>query len=55
MSLYQKIIGFLPIRLPLVIIALTALTVTGVLGGTLVYGNSADPIAPYVLSILGIH
>lgn len=54
MSLYQKIIGFLPIRLPLVVIALTVLTVTGVLGGTLVYGNSADPIAPYVLSILGI-
>jgi hypothetical protein len=46
---------FGPISLRIVILALTALTVTGVLGGTLVYGNSADPIAPYVLSILGIH
>ncbi len=38
----------------LAILGLIAISVTGVLGGVMVYGTSADPIAPIVLKILGI-
>ena len=38
----------------LVILGIVSLTITGVLGGVMVYGTSADPIAPFVLSILGL-
>lgn len=34
--------------------ALIAIFVTGLLGGVMVYGTTADPLAPTVLSILGI-
>ena len=54
MHIYQGSISFAPIRIPLVVMALMALTITGVLGGVLVYGTSADPIAPLVLRFLGI-
>lgn len=35
-------------------VALIAITLTGLLGGVMVYGVSADPVAPAVLSLLGI-
>ncbi len=34
-------------------IALIAMGVTGLLGGVMVHGVSADPLAPYILRILG--
>ncbi len=38
----------------LVLVGLVAITLTGVLGGVMVYGTTADPIAPIVLKLLGI-
>ena len=38
----------------LAIVGVLALSVTGLLGGVMVHGTSADPIAPFVLSILGL-
>ncbi len=35
-------------------LALGAITVTGILGGVMVYGTSADPFAATILSVLGI-
>ncbi|HEU5114407.1 MAG TPA: DUF2231 domain-containing protein [Candidatus Paceibacterota bacterium] len=36
------------------LLALVALSVAGLLGGVLVYGTSADPLAGFVLKILGL-
>lgn len=36
------------------VIALIALVLTGVLGGVMVHGVSADPISPFVLNLLGL-
>ncbi len=36
------------------ILGVVAITITGVLGGVLVYGTTADPVAPFVLKILGL-
>jgi uncharacterized membrane protein len=36
------------------LLALIAISVTGLLGGVMVYGTTADPLAKIVLSILGI-
>jgi uncharacterized membrane protein len=44
-GLFSKIIAF---------VALVAIMVTGLLGGVMVYGVTADPIAPMILSLLGI-
>lgn len=38
----------------LAILGLIAISTTGLLGGVIVYGVTADPIAPIVLKILGI-
>lgn len=38
----------------LAVLGLVTISVTGLLGGVMVYGTSADPIASIVLSILGI-
>jgi uncharacterized membrane protein len=35
-------------------LALIAIATTGLLGGVMVYGLSADPVAPFVLKMLGI-
>lgn len=35
-------------------LALIAMTLTGLLGGVMVYGVTADPLAPFVLKLLGI-
>lgn len=42
------------IRIILAICALIAIFTTGLLGGVIVYGPNLDPLAPYVLKILGI-
>lgn len=39
----------------LAIAALLAILLTGLLGGVMVYGTSADPLAPIVLNLLGIN
>jgi uncharacterized membrane protein len=36
------------------VVALGTLFLTGLLGGVMVYGTTADPLAPFVLKILGI-
>lgn len=41
-------------RFLLAMLGLIAIFVTGLLGGVLVYGPTADPLAPYVLKILGL-
>ncbi len=38
----------------LALAGLTTLMITGLLGGVMVYGLTADPLAPYVLNLLGI-
>ncbi len=38
----------------LAVFGFIAITVTGMLGGIMVYGTSADPFAPTLLKILGI-
>lgn len=42
---FSKILAFL---------GLIAISLTGLLGGVIVYGVSADPIAPFVLRLLGL-
>ncbi len=44
-----------PVILVILSIAgLITVTITGLLGGVMVYGTSADPLAPIVLKLLGI-
>lgn len=38
----------------LAIVGFVAISITGMLGGIMVYGLSADPVAPYLLKILNI-
>lgn len=38
----------------LVIVGIVAISLTGLLGGVMVYGTSADPLAPFVLRLLGL-
>lgn len=50
----EKILCNRGLSLLLALCGLIAISVTGLLGGVLVYGASADPVAPFVLKILGI-
>lgn len=49
-----KILSGNVVGITLAILGLIAITVTGLLGGVMVYGTTADPLAPIVLSLLGI-
>ena len=42
------------VSIALAILGLIAISVTGLLGGVIVYGVSADPVASFVIRILGI-
>lgn len=53
-SLYLKTFSIRWIRFIVVLIAFLALFVTGVLGGVIAYGPDKDPLAPFVLQILGL-
>lgn len=60
-SVFSKIITYLrPIltsKFFVFLIAITGLlfmSITGMLGGIMVYGTSADPLAPFLLKLLGI-
>lgn len=48
------ILGNSVLQVVLLCVGLVAIFLTGLLGGVLVHGTSADPLAPLVLKILGI-
>lgn len=55
LSFVQKILLDDMVSAILAVLGIIAISVTGLLGGVMVYGVSADPIAGVVLSILGIN
>jgi uncharacterized membrane protein len=50
----QKILTNRTLSIILALVGLVAISVTGLLGGVMVYGTTADPIAPFVLRLLGL-
>ena len=50
----QKILTHKIIVILLAVFGLISITITGLLGGTIVFGLNADPLAPIVLNLLGI-
>ncbi len=42
------------VTLFLAVLGVVAISLTGLLGGVMVYGTSADPLAPFILKILGL-
>lgn len=48
----QSVLGQRIIKIVLAIIALSTLTITGMLGGVMVYGTISDPLAAPVLKLL---
>ncbi len=42
------------LTLVLAVLGVVAISLTGLLGGVMVYGTSADPLAPVILKILGL-
>ena len=50
----EKVITQRGITVLLAILGLVAISVTGLLGGVMVYGVSADPVAPFVMRLLGL-
>ncbi len=56
-TLLIKIETLLTNRTPTLVLAVlgvVAISLTGLLGGVMVYGTSADPLAPFILKILGL-
>ena len=52
--MYERLFQMRMVRLMLASIALASLVVTGMLGGVMVYGPDIDPLAPFILSVLGL-
>lgn len=52
--LIQKLLTNKKISILLVVVGLVSITITGLLGGVIVYGATADPFAKIILNILGI-
>lgn len=50
----EKFLRYPWLSVSIAIVAMIALMLTGLLGGVIVYGVSADPVAPMVLKLLGI-
>jgi uncharacterized membrane protein len=50
----HKILSHSLLSKVLALLGLIAISVTGLLGGVIVYGITADPVAPIILKILGI-
>jgi len=50
----DRLVNMKAIAILLVIAGLISISITGLLGGVMVYGLSADPLAPAVLKLLGI-
>ncbi len=53
-SFLEKLLTKRSMMILLSVLGLLAISLTGLLGGVLVYGESADPLAPIVLKILGL-
>lgn len=53
-SLVERILTHKVFSKVLALLGLMAITLTGMLGGIMVYGLSADPLAPMVLKLLGL-
>lgn len=53
-AIIEKVLCEKHISVLLAIFGLVSITITGLLGGVMVYGVTADPIAPIVLQILGL-
>ena len=53
-GIFEKILCNKAFSVVLALVALIAIVLTGLLGGVMVYGVSADPIAPAILLLLGI-
>lgn len=51
---FQKILSNRVVMILLAILGLVAVSMTGLLGGVMVYGTTADPLAAPVLKMLGI-
>ena len=54
LNFIQKILTNRILSIILTLLGLVAISITGLLGGVLVYGVSADPVAPVVLRLFGI-
>lgn len=50
----ERLLAHRVVSTVLAVIGLVAISLTGMLGGVMVYGASADPFAPILLKILGI-
>ncbi len=50
----QKVLTHRFVVILLAFLGLISITITGLFGGTIVYGTTADPFAPIVLKLLGI-
>ena len=50
----EKLITHRGINILLAVLGVVAISVTGLLGGVMVYGVSADPVAPFVMKLLGL-
>lgn len=53
--LIERIVMNKTITLILVILGFVSLFLTGVLGGAMVYGTTADPLAPFILKLLNLN
>ena len=51
---YERLFQARSLRALLAIVALGSLTITGILGGVMVYGPTTDSLAPIVMSLLGL-
>lgn len=54
-SILEKLLANQSLSKLIAFVALIAIAVTGLLGGVIAYGLTADPFAPLVLKILGIN
>ncbi|MBP6908291.1 MAG: hypothetical protein KBB75_00510 [Candidatus Pacebacteria bacterium] len=50
----EKLLTNRTLTLVLALLGVVAISLTGLLGGVMVYGTSADPLAPVILKILGL-
>jgi hypothetical protein len=53
-TFFEKLLTNKALVLLLAFLGLISISITGMLGGIMVYGLSADPLAPIILKILGI-
>lgn len=54
LSFVERILTNKAITMFLALSGVVAISITGMLGGVMVYGVSADPLAPFVLKLLGL-